>query len=99
MKAIENNWAADVFEEFPTVKWFLDLCEKFHQQHLETTKDVGGKVKGTGVLAAGEDSTVEGKVVKALFIDSGAETVDQLPKWMKTSQSDRLIAKMCMGGK
>ena len=94
--AAETNWAADTFEEFPISKWLFDLSKLFHQQHLE--KSDSGKVKGACVLAASDDDAVASRVVKRLFADSGAETADQLPKWMKTSQNDRLIAKLCMGG-
>jgi hypothetical protein len=94
--AAETNWAADAFEEFPISKWLSDLCNLFHQQHLEKS-DIG-KVKGACEVVASDDNAPESRVVKALWKDSGAEAADQLPKWMKTSQNDRLIAKLCMGG-
>jgi hypothetical protein len=95
--ASDLNWVKDALEIYPISAWFDELCSKFHEQHIAT----GGvsEVQGAEMVAASEAEIALTRKVEALLPDSGPETSeDKLPKWMTSSQNDRLITRLCMGG-
>jgi hypothetical protein len=95
--ASDPNWVKGALEIYPISAWFDELCSKFHEQHILT----GGvrEVQGAEMVEASEAENALTNTVKALLPDSGPETSeDKLPKWMTSSQNDRLITRLCMGG-